>query len=58
MARVKGTERRPFIFTFRLHIALHDVNQVDEILIEIEGWKQSLIIEFRDFGMRFLNICK
>ena len=42
MGRVKGTERRPFAFIFRLHIGLHDSNQVDEIVMEIEGWKQKV----------------
>ena len=34
--RVKGSERRPFIFTFRLNIVSHDSYQVDEIVMEIE----------------------
>ena len=36
---VKGSERRPFIFNFRLSIFLHDSYQVNEIVIEIEEWK-------------------
>ena len=40
MMRVKESERRPFIFTFRLTIALHDSHQADEIIMEIEEWKQ------------------
>ena len=39
MTRVKGSERRPFIFIFRLNIVLHDSYQVDEIVMEIEEWK-------------------
>ena len=39
MIRVKGSERRKFIFIFRLNIALHDSYQVDEIVMEIEEWK-------------------
>ena len=27
---------------FRLHIVLHESNQVDEIVMEIEGWKQKV----------------
>ena len=30
-------QRRPSIFIFRLHIVLHDSNQVDEILMQMEG---------------------
>ena len=40
MMRVKESERRPFIFTFRLTIVLHDSYQADEIIMEIEEWKQ------------------
>ena len=40
--RVKGSERRPFIFSFRLNIALCDSYQVDEIVIETEEWKQEV----------------
>ena len=34
--RVKESERRPFIFIFRLNIVLRDSYQVDEIVMEIE----------------------
>ena len=39
MMKVKESERRPFIFIFRLNIVLHDSYQVDEIVMEIEEWK-------------------
>ena len=39
MTRVKRSERRPFIFIFRLNIVLHDSYQVDEIVMKIEEWK-------------------
>ena len=39
MTRVKRSERRPFIFIFRLNSVLHDSYQVDEIVMEIEEWK-------------------
>ena len=39
MTRVKGSERRPFIFIFRLNNVLHDSYEVDEIVMEIEEWK-------------------
>ena len=40
--RVKGSERRPFIFIFRLNIVLCDSYQADEIVMEIEEWKQKV----------------
>ena len=39
MTRVKASERRPFIFIFRLNIVLHNSYQVDEMVMEIEKWK-------------------
>ena len=42
MTRAKGSERRPFIFIFRLNIALHDSYQADEIIMKIEEWKQNV----------------
>ena len=33
---VKGSERRPFIFSFRVNIVLRDSYQADEIVINIE----------------------
>ena len=39
MTRVKGSERRPCIFIFRLNIVLHDSYQVDKFVMEIEEWK-------------------
>ena len=40
--RVKGSERRPFIFIFRLNIVLCDSYQAGEIVMEIEEWKQNV----------------
>ena len=40
--RVKGSERRPFIFIFRLNIVLCDLHQADAIVIEIEERKQKV----------------
>ena len=37
MMRVKGSERRPFAFIFRLNIV-----QADEIVMEIEEWKRKV----------------
>ena len=42
MTRAKGSERIPFIFIFRLNIVLHDSYQADEIVMEIEEWKQRV----------------
>ena len=36
MIRVKGSERRPFIFISRLNIVQRDSYQADEIVMEIE----------------------
>ena len=41
MMRVKGSERRPFVFIFKLNIVLCDSYQADEIIMEIEEWKQK-----------------
>ena len=42
MIRVKGSERRPFIFISRLNIVQHDSYQADEIVMEIEEQKQKV----------------
>ena len=36
LMRVKGSERRPFIFIFRLNIVLCDSYQAGEIVMDIE----------------------
>ena len=41
MMRVKGIERRPFVFIFRLNIVLRDLYQADEIVMEFKEWKQK-----------------
>ena len=38
----KGSERRPFVFIFRLNVVLRDSYQADEIVMEIEEWKQKV----------------
>ena len=43
MMRVKGTERRPFVFILRLNIVLCDSYQADKIVMEIEEWKQAAL---------------
>ena len=46
MIRVKGSETGPFIFFFRLNIVLRDSYQEDEIVMEIEEWKQKIPDEY------------
>ena len=40
--KVNDSERRPFILIFRLTIVLCDSYQADEIVMEIEEWKQKV----------------
>ena len=40
--RVKGLERRPFIFIFRLNTVLRDSYQADQIVMDIAEWKQKV----------------
>ena len=42
MIRVKGSERRPFIFISRLNIVQCDSYQADKIVMQIEEWKQKI----------------
>ena len=42
MIRVKGSERRPFIFISRLNIVQRDSYQANEIVMEVEEWKQKV----------------
>ena len=42
MTRRQGSERRLFIFIFRLNTDLYDSYQVDKIVMEIEEWKQKV----------------
>ena len=46
MIRVKGSERRPFIFISRLNIVQRDSYQTDEIVMEIEEWKQKVVDDY------------
>ena len=43
MIRVKGSERRPLIFISGLNIVQRDSHQADEIIMEIEEWKQKVV---------------
>ena len=40
MIRVKGSERKPFIFISRLNVVQQGSYQADEIVMQIEEWKQ------------------
>ena len=44
--RVKGSERRRFIFTSRLNIVQLDSYQADEIVMEIEEWNQNVADDY------------
>ena len=52
--RVKGSERRPFIFISRLNIVQRDSYQADEIVMEIEEWKQKVADDYVKSFSRFL----
>ena len=43
MIRVKLSERRPFIFISKLNIVQRDSYQADDIIMEIEEWKQKVV---------------
>ena len=53
MIRVKGSEKRPFVFISRLNIVQHDSYQADEIVMEIEEWKQKVV---DDYVKRFSRV--
>ena len=46
MIRVKESERRPFIFISRLNIVQHNSYKSDEIVMEIEEWKQKVADDY------------
>ena len=53
MIRVKGSERRPFIFISRLNIVQRD----DEIVMEIEEWKQKVADDYvKSFSKVLLGV--
>ena len=55
--RVNGSERRPFILIFRLIIVLCDSYQTDEIVMEIEEWKQKVPDDYlKSFGRVLLGV--
>ena len=55
--RVKGSERRPFIFISRLNIVQRDSYKADEIVMEIEEWKQKVADDYvESFGRVLLGV--
>ena len=57
MIRVKGSERRPFIFISRLNIVQRDSNQADEIVMEIEEWEQNVVDDYvKSFSRVLLGV--
>ena len=57
MIRVKGSERRPFNFISRLNIVQHDSYQADEIVMEIEEWKQKVADDYvKSFSRVLLGV--
>ena len=57
MIRVKGSERRPFIFISRLNIVQRDSYQADEIFMEIEEWKQKVVDDYvKSFSRVLLGV--
>ena len=57
MIRVKGSERRPFIFISRLNIVQRDSYQADEIVMQIEEWKQNVVDDYvKSFSRVLLEV--
>ena len=57
MIRVKGSERRPFIFTSRFNILQCDSHQSDEFVMEIEEWKQKVADDYvKSFSRVLLGV--
>ena len=57
MIRVKGSERRPFIFISRLNIVQRDSYQADEIVMEIEEWKQKVADDYvKSFSIVLIGV--
>ena len=57
MIRVKGSERGPFISIFRLNIVQCDSYQADEIVMEIEKWKDKVADDYvKSFSRVLLRV--
>ena len=57
MIRLKGSERRPFIFTSRLNNFQCDTCQAGEIIMETEEWEQKVTDDYvKSFGRVLLGV--
>ena len=57
MTRVKRSEKRPFIFVSRVNIVQRDSYQADEIVMEIEEWKQKVANSYvKSFSRSLLGV--
>ena len=55
--RVKGSERRPFIYISKLNIVQRDSFQPDKIVMEIEEWKQKVLDDYvKSFSRVLLGV--
>ena len=53
----KGAERKPFIFISRLNIVQRDSFHADEIVMEIEEWKQKVADDYvKSFSRVLLGV--
>ena len=56
MIRINESEQTIFLF-FKSNIVLHDSYQADEIMIEIEEWKQKVpSVCVKSFSRGLLNV--
>ena len=54
---VKGSERRPFILISTLNIVQRNLYQSDEIVMEIEEWKQKVADDYvKSFSRVLLGV--
>ena len=57
MIRVRGSERRPFIFISRLNFVQRDSYKADESVMETEEWKQKVADDYgKSFGRVLLGV--
>ena len=54
----KGVREETIFLIFRRHIVLHDSYQADEIVIEVEEWKQKVPgVCVKNFIQKFYTVC-
>ena len=57
MIWAKGSERRPFTSISRVNIVQRDSYQADEIVMEIEEWKQKVVNHYvKGFSRSLLGV--